>query len=54
MTENFVASLSFHIYGTLAEKTFARDLVLCYVRRFELMYIYANRNGLEYNVLRVN
>ena len=28
-------------------KTFARDLVLCYVRRFELMYIYANRKELS-------
>ena len=28
-------------------KTFARDLVLCYVRIFELMYIYANRKELK-------
>ena len=28
----------------LEEKTFARDLVLCYMRRFELLYIYASSN----------
>ena len=33
-------------------KTFARDLVLCYVRIFELMYIYANRKELKDRELR--
>ena len=34
-------------------KTFARDLVFYDMRRFELMYIYANRNGLSGKVLSI-
>ena len=33
-------------------KTFARDLVFYDMRRFELMYIYANRKELKDRVLR--
>ena len=33
-------------------KTFARDLVLYYARRFKLMYIYASRNRVKDRELR--